>query len=148
MICLETVSAQYHLHNLEDIFAIYLLFFSGERRERPHFFFSLLGGPVVPSLEQKGYNFFSSCRDSKCRLLLCLYCLLHSQHSLAPAGGFHYLLSKSCLPCFSPLFPFSLQVSSFSFYQDVSLKKKKVVQSFKGLSHSQHREINKRRGRT
>lgn len=47
----------------------------------------------------------------------------------------------------SPLFPFFLQVSSFSFHWDVSLKKEKVVCSFKSISHWKQREINKLRGR-
>lgn len=65
----------------------------------------------------------------------------------SPAGGFHYLFSKCGLPCFSPLFPFFLQVSSFSFHWVVSLKKEKVVCSFKSISHWKQREINKLRGR-
>lgn len=126
MICLETVSAQYHLHNLEDIFRN-ISFFSGERRGGPHFFFSLLGGPVVPSLEQKGYNFFfllaeilsaGSCSAS-------IVCCILSTASLQQGPFIIFFLRV--VPCFPPLFPSSLQVSSFSFYWDVSLKKKKVV---------------------
>lgn len=129
-----------------------LLFFSDERKGEPQVFWSLLGGPVVPSWEEKGYNFFLL-SNRKWRLLLCLFCLLHSQDCLlyyvckSPAGGFHYLSSKCGLPCFPPLFPFFLQVSSFSFHWDVSLKKEKVVCSFKRISHSNQREINKLRGR-
>lgn len=99
---------------------------------------------------------FSSFKDPKWRLLLCFYCLLHSQHCLtptslckSPTGGFHYPFSKCCLPCFFRLFPSILQISSsFSLFWDVPLKKEKLVYSFKSISHSKQREINKLRGRT
>lgn len=119
-ICLETVLAYYHLYNLEDIFQ-YLFFFLVKERGSPISSYPSWVVLVLLHSSRKGV-IFSPFKDPKWRLLLCLYCLLHSQHCLTPAslckspiGGFHYLLSKCRFPCFSPCFLSFCQYLHFLF---------------------------------
>lgn len=116
-ICLETVCLSilpfiYFGRRFCNIF----FFFPGKRKGEPHLF---LFSWVVLHRRRKGV-ICSSFKDPKWRLLLCLYCWLHSQHCLTPAslckspiGGFHYLFLSVAFFAFPLVFFLSADIFIF-----------------------------------